>query len=342
MIGRRNVNCSEETILESSNASVELLRPEHKAFLTLCGKKADWKSLKRGSRDLSTPRPLRIRAGIPDKESSGILELSKKRDFSEKISLPVKNGLSAPIQNLNLRETYYWRIRSAKGISKIFTFSTSMQPPRWIAAPGISNIRDLGGWRTRRGGRIRQDMLFRGSELDEHMNAGPEGIRVLKDVLHIKTELDLRKSPQGYRSPLEKAGIRRFSFPILPYEEIFSEEQKRVCGELFSLLADPGIYPVYLHCWGGADRTGTVVYLLQTLLDVLKTDRIRDYEITSFAIFEERSRTKMKLFLEKWNSFHAKTDAGKAVFFLRECGVSGKEIQQIRKMLVKPAEGVFR
>lgn len=336
------MNCPEETIIESSNTFVELLRPEHKAFLKLRKKEADWKDLKRGIQDLSTPLPLRIRAGIPGNASSGTLELSKTRDFSEFISRPMKEGLSAPIQNLNPGRTYYWRVRSANGISGISTFSTSPQPPRWIAAAGLSNIRDLGGWKTLRGGRIRQDMIFRGSELDDHMNTGPEGIRVLKDFLHIKTELDLRKNPEGYRSPLEKAGIRRFAFPLLSYEEILTKDQMRCCGRLFSFLADPRIYPVYLHCWGGADRTGTVVYLLETLLGVSKTDRIRDYEITSFAIFEERSRMKWEAFQEKWNSFHAKTESGKAVCFLRECGVSNREIQQIRKMLVEPAEGVLR
>jgi hypothetical protein len=49
-------------------------------------------------------------------------------------------------------------------------------------------------------------------------------------------------------------------------------------------------YPVYLHCWGGADRTGTVVFLLQGIAGVSLADLAVDYELTSFANFGTRSK----------------------------------------------------
>ena len=40
---------------------------------------------------------------------------------------------------------------------------------------------------------------------------------------------------------------------------------------------------VYYHCFGGADRTGTVGFLLNGLLGVSYTDLVIDFELTSYS-----------------------------------------------------------
>ena len=52
---------------------------------------------------------------------------------------------------------------------------------------------------------------------------------------------------------------------------------------MFLAFADSKEKPVYFHCWGGADRTGTVGFLLGGLLGMSYTDLIIDYELTSFS-----------------------------------------------------------
>ena len=52
---------------------------------------------------------------------------------------------------------------------------------------------------------------------------------------------------------------------------------------IFGVLADESNYPVFIHCNAGADRTGTVAFLINGLLGVGEEDLIRDFELTSFS-----------------------------------------------------------
>ena len=49
-------------------------------------------------------------------------------------------------------------------------------------------------------------------------------------------------------------------------------------------------YSLYFHCRIGADRTGTIAYLLEGLLGVSEEDRYRDYEMSVFFGLDERTR----------------------------------------------------
>ena len=47
----------------------------------------------------------------------------------------------------------------------------------------------------------------------------------------------------------------------------------------------------YIHCWVGADRTGTICWMLEGLLGVSSKDCSIDYELTSFSGRKARLRT---------------------------------------------------
>ena len=51
----------------------------------------------------------------------------------------------------------------------------------------------------------------------------------------------------------------------------------------FETIANPDNLPVYIHCTAGADRTGTICYLINGVLGVDYEDLAQDFELTSFS-----------------------------------------------------------
>ena len=79
---------------------------------------------------------------------------------------------------------------------------------RMIRAEGIDNVRDLGGWPTTSGKRIRYGLLYRGVEMNTAYSPVPnyaqsahcltdEDRRILREDLGIRAELDLRKEKEN-------------------------------------------------------------------------------------------------------------------------------------------------
>ena len=85
-------------------------------------------------------------------------------------------------------------------------------------------------------------------------------------------------------SPPERANIVYFNLPAGVYGQFFNSQYQESVKKIFELLADTDNYPIYLHCEGGADRTGVICYLLNALLGVSDEDLLTDFELTSFSI----------------------------------------------------------
>ena len=78
----------------------------------------------------------------------------------------VTNRTTVYITNLELGRTYRWRVRQfGTGDSAEASFTTEDEPPRLLRAGGVSNFRDLGGWRTADGRRVRENMILRSAGL---------------------------------------------------------------------------------------------------------------------------------------------------------------------------------
>lgn len=143
------------------------------------------------------------------------------------------------------------------------------------------NMRDLGGWEAE-GGHIAYGKLYRGARLDRTDSAGK---RIFLDELGISVDLDLRGSVPGER----KAG------PVIEGVEYAKLSVERYLGrgsgkteELYQLAIRYIIgwlaqgKSVYIHCTAGADRTGTLAFLIEALLGVSESDLSKDYELTTF------------------------------------------------------------
>lgn len=208
------------------------------------------------------------------------------------------NATSVNLYNLYKGTTYYAKIDVLCGAnieSKEFTFNTSNLGPRAMKVDGITNVRDLGGYQTVDGKVTLQNMIYRGSEMNgiHSYQITEDGLRTMSEEMGIKLDIDLRNSSELKT----KEGVTIIDTPIPNARVEFlscnnyvtSIQDSTTIAKIFKLLADKRNYPTYIHCYGGADRTGTVCFLINALLGVSLDDLIHDYEFTSFSAIGERN-----------------------------------------------------
>ena len=167
---------------------------------------------------------------------------------------------------------------------------------RWVALEGCFNFRDLGGYETREGGRVRRGVLFRSDGLQQLTEADVAHIR---DELGVRAVVDLRSEAEvdgdgvGLLGvpPIERAHIpifdsqRREGQPELPedlgelYFAMIRYSRRRIARVLEHLAALDA--PAVFHCAAGKDRTGVVGAVILGLLGVDDQIIIDDYAFTA-------------------------------------------------------------
>lgn len=292
----------------------------------------DWRNLTQTTEtDCTIPNSIRF---VWEAEGAARLQIAASPDFAMPLWEQEATG-SAEVYNLLIGKRYYWRVICGEMCSAVRAFETESRSPRWIYVDGLTNVRDMGGWKTMDGRRMRQGLLYRGSEMDIHREITQEGIATMRDVLGIKTDLDVREEVVGKRfeSPLG-ADIAFELIPICAYGEFVRDTAPY--PRLFEILADRDRYPIYFHCWGGADRTGSLACILEALCGVSDADQDLDYELTTLSVWGKRSSRGAE-----WRAFHdALASFGtsrmqQARAFLRQAGVTDETMDRIVKILVE-------
>jgi protein-tyrosine phosphatase len=299
--------------------------------------------------DKSRPSPVRFVWTIERGTGACDLLISRNRDFQDALVVRGVIGGQCEVFHLHIGTRYYWKVtaRDADGRvveSPVRSFVTHDAPPRWIWVPEITNVRDMGGWPLPGGNRrVRQGMLYRSSEMNSHLTITEAGERLLVHELKIRTDLDLRCAPEEVKSVLDASHVEWVNIPIGPYGSIVDDNWRDAYRRVFALLAQERRYPVLFHCWGGADRGGTLAFLIHGLLGVKLPDLVHDYELTSLSVWGPRSqasvefkalRAALRPFGQRANDIKGQVEG-----YLRAIGVTARDIAAIRALLTLDAGG---
>ena len=232
--------------------------------------------------------------------SNFTVKIADNKNFTDAIVLKTRNYDILP-GFLIPGKTYYWRVEDETTYehSKTDSFTVKDSPVRIISMDGAFNVRDLGGWTAADGKTVKYGLLYRGGKINSG-NATTltvEGKNIYENILKIKGEIDLRGSDDygqtqncvNSANPYLKAPYTGYTtiFPEFsqktPVNRVYDAKSAGSMKAIFEFLADESNYPVYFHCNAGADRTGTLAFLINGLLGVSYEDLTRDFEITSFS-----------------------------------------------------------
>ncbi len=166
---------------------------------------------------------------------------------------------------------------------------------RRIAVDGCHNFRDLGGYPTADGGRLRWRRLFRADGLHA---LTPGGVALLRDEIGLGDVIDLRSSAEldlDGRGPLAETEIRFHHLPLFdgargvggpPLGATLADLSfgmldfaRAPLARIVTTLARTDA-PAVFHCAAGKDRTGVVSALLLSLLGVRDEVIVADYAAT--------------------------------------------------------------
>ena len=184
---------------------------------------------------------------------------------------------------------------------------TTPDLPTAIPLERASNLRDLGGWPTRDGRRVRAGLIFRAPALLGLSAADRDTIA----ALGIRTAVDFRGVQERENNPVVLAGIQPVPQPIEPsvgaslrdivltgqasghvspqdMMDLLTQAYRAYAlssfpqyRAMFAMLADDARLPLMFHCSAGKDRTGFGAALLLTALGVEWEHVLADYLATN-------------------------------------------------------------
>ena len=307
---------------------------------------------------------------------------SVNADFSNAKTMKSSNT-KVYLKNLLVNQKYYVKVSADGQESPSINFVTG-DYPRWINARPMFNVRDHGGYMTSSGQRIKQGMVYRGGEINA--KTGWYGSQRYTDDLgntdardgHIVTqtdaskrafredmgmvnglEIDLRSSSEtnGYPSTsgacnfAENKDISYKMLSISSYANGMKNNTSQI-KQVFEAFAQADQHPVYYHCYGGADRTGVVGFMLGALLGMSYTDLVIDFELTSYSSNPSRNY-RSHLRNGPWNEWPGMVDYlkntlgwgttktikdGMEEYLKTKCNVSQTTIDTIRNIMLEPAD----
>ena len=304
---------------------------------------------------LDAPKPIRLSWTHEDGAEAQSIEIWEMIEAKDTIIFTIdKDTAEYDLYNMIPGKTYCYVIKSTKNDVTTVKASGQIAPTgmlRWIYAEGTWNVRDMGGWKGLGGHSIAYGKIFRGAQLTRPTSPydvllTESGIEAIRNA-GIRAELDLRSSSQAHYSYASFAkkdannkydadfkNIATTSARMWKYDNDDSNI-KAVQWVINELKAGK---PVFYHCQNGADRTGTIGFLIGALLGMSEGDLAKDYELTTFCQDaavkfdpDEKDFARLRNYEGKYGSIDNSSDKEDYMFaplIDKLKGVSGPSIQR--------------
>ena len=247
------------------------------------------------------------------------IKMSNSPLFEESFEVEAQAS-PAEVFNLVPGEKYYYKVLAADGKVLKQACVVPVGPLRMINGV-VGNMRDLGGWKAA-GGHIAYGKLYRGAALER---ISDNGRNIFLNDLGISVDLDLRGIKDS--EARVKAVMPETVYLKLPVEknlgrgtgntqELYQQAIRSIIGWLGEGRS------IYFHCAGGADRTGSLAFLIEALLGVSESDLSKDYELTTFG----RANTRLRNYRATEEETHILYEL---VTYLRTFGAPGTSINEL-------------
>ena len=308
----------------------------------------------KGTADLSKPLPVVLEWTDESSCSEYVVEISQTQDFADKITVNTTEK-KAEVYNLKIATSYYWRVIGGDETSEVGVFETAGNGPRNMYVDGVTNFRDIGGWMTSSGKRVKQGLLYRSARFNRSYAIGMESsytepTEVLPEItapgiaemkrLGIKIEVDFRLDhrngfPEGITPYSMIDGVTYVSLPMKGNAAATGDNAEKV-KTLMEMLADENNYPLVYHCNIGTDRTGLVSYLIGALCGVSEEDLLKDYLFSNFGnIGELKSPSNSKNTFIGLTDYTGDTLQKRAEAYFQSIGVSKQTYEAVRNILLE-------
>ena len=170
---------------------------------------------------------------------------------------------------------------------------------RLLAWEGCYNARDVGGYPTADGRRVRWGSLLRSDLLCRLTGRGREQLLAagVRTVIDLRSENELETDPSPYRrNTVAEAVPWYLNVPVFDWDDqatmarlrgvvrthgddycVLIDGFRRCFGRVLQAIADAPPGAVLVHCHAGKDRTGIVVALVLALVGVPDEVIVEDY-----------------------------------------------------------------
>jgi len=130
------------------------------------------------------------------------------------------------------------------------------------------------------------------------------------------------------------------NIPLLGGYGGFAQDKDSECKkQVFRILFDRTAYPIVFHCIGGADRTGTIAFMVEALLGVDDDNLAMDYLTTGFCagVTDSKHKGWFDSMAKTLRYLPGATNAEKMENLLLKWGFTKREIDDFREWMLEPA-----